>query len=59
MTLAGRIAADAFPHTRVYAVITGCEEVQHYGMIDFYRRHRGEMKEPRAVVFETLNTGLR
>jgi hypothetical protein len=54
LTLAGRIAADPFPHTRVFAVITGCEEVKHYGMIDFYKRHLGDMKEPRAVVFETL-----
>ena len=54
LTLAGRIAADPLPHTRVYAVITGCEEVQHSGMIDSYRRHRGEMKEPRAVVFEPM-----
>ncbi len=54
LTLAGRIAADPFPHTRVYAVVTGCEEVQHYGMHDFYARHRAGMKEPRALVFETL-----
>jgi hypothetical protein len=54
LTLAGRIASDPLPHTRVYVVVTGCEEVQHYGMIDFYRRHRREMKEPRALVFETL-----
>ena len=54
LTLAARIGAEPLSHTRVYAVITGCEEVNHYGMIDFYRRHRGEMKEPRALVFETL-----
>lgn len=54
LTLAGRLAAHPLEHTRVWVVVTGCEEVQHYGMIDFYRRHRSEMKEPRAVVFEML-----
>jgi hypothetical protein len=38
----------------VYAVCTGCEEVQHYGMIDFYKRHLAELKSPTAVVFEML-----
>ncbi len=54
LTLAGQLAAHPLEHTRVFAVVTGCEEVQHYGMIDFYRRHRAEMKEPRAMVFEML-----
>jgi hypothetical protein len=38
----------------VFAVVTGCEEVQHYGMIDFYWRHRSELKAPRALVFELM-----
>jgi hypothetical protein len=54
LTLAGQIAARPLEHTRVYAVVTGCEEVQHYGMIDFYRRHRSQMKNPCALVFEML-----
>lgn len=54
LTLAGRLAAKPLEKTRVFAVVTGCEEVQHYGMIDFYRRHRAEMKNPRALVFEML-----
>ncbi len=54
LTLARQLAAHPLEHTRVYAVVTGCEEVQHYGMIDFYRRHRSEMKNPRAMVFEML-----
>jgi hypothetical protein len=41
-------------HTRILAVCTGCEEVQHYGMIDFYKRHRSELKNPKAIVFEML-----
>ncbi|MFL7871209.1 MAG: M28 family peptidase, partial [Anaerolineales bacterium] len=41
-------------HTRILAVCTGCEEVQHYGMIDFYKRHRAELKDPKAIVFEMV-----
>jgi hypothetical protein len=55
--LAERIAAEPFPHTRVWAVLTGCEEVGQYGMADFLRRHRAEMRDPRAVVFEMLGGG--
>jgi len=54
LTLAGQMAQKPLENTRVFAVVTGCEEVQHYGMIDFYRRHRAEMKDPRALVFEML-----
>jgi len=54
LTLAEELKKKPLQHTRVFAVCTGCEEVQHYGMIDWYQRHRAELKEPRAVVFEML-----
>jgi hypothetical protein len=54
LTLAEEFARQPLEHTRVFAVCTGCEEVQHYGMIDFYKRHKTELKAPRAVVFEML-----
>jgi len=54
LTLARRLAKRPLERTRVFAVVTGCEEVQHYGMIDFYRRHRSELKAPRAIVFELV-----
>ena len=54
LTLAHRLARAPLERTRVIAVVTGCEEVQHYGMADFYRRHRAELKDPRAVIFEML-----
>jgi hypothetical protein len=54
LTLAEHFKKDPLQHTRVFAVCTGCEEVQHYGMIDWYKRHRAELKNPRAVVFEML-----
>ena len=54
LTQAEHFAQHPLQNTRVLAVCTGCEEVQHYGMIDFYQRHRSELKNPKAVVFEML-----
>lgn len=54
LTLTEELLRQPLQHTRVWAVITGCEEVQHYGMIDFYQRHLSELKNARAVVFEML-----
>ena len=54
LTLASYFAQHPLQNTRILAVCTGCEEVQHYGMIDFYKRHRGEMKNPKALIFEML-----
>jgi hypothetical protein len=54
LALAEDFAAQPLQHTRVYAVCTGCEEVQHYGMSDFYKRHQKELKNPTALVFEML-----
>lgn len=54
LTLAEEFKNQPLQNTRLLAVVTGCEEVQHYGMIDFYQRHRAEMKNPYAVVFEML-----
>ena len=54
LALAEEFAAQPLEHTRVYVVCTGCEEVQHYGMSDFYKRHQKELKNPTALVFEML-----
>jgi hypothetical protein len=54
LTLADRLLKDPLQHTRLYLVCTGCEEVQHYGAIDFFQRHRAEMVNPKALVFEML-----
>ena len=54
LALAEELKKQPLQHTRVYAICTGCEEVQHYGMIDWYQRHRADLKDPRAVVFEML-----
>lgn len=54
LTLAEHLQEEPFKHTRAWLVCTGCEEVQHYGAIDFFRRHTAELKNPIAVVFEML-----
>jgi len=54
LALAQHFTHQPLQHTRVWAVCTGCEEVQHYGMIDFYNRHSRELRNPRAIVFEML-----
>jgi len=54
LTLAEEFNSHPLQNTRVFAVCTGCEEVQHYGMIDFYKRHQLELKNPTALVFEML-----
>jgi hypothetical protein len=54
LTLAEELRKQPLQHTRVFAVCTGCEEVQHCGMIDWYKHHRAELKDPRAIVFEML-----
>jgi hypothetical protein len=54
LTLAEQFSQNPLQHTRIYAVCTGCEEVQHYGMIDFYQRHRSELINPKAIIFEML-----
>jgi hypothetical protein len=54
LALGGHLKAEPLQHTRVWLVCTGCEEVQHYGAIDFFRRHRAEFHNPVAVVFELM-----
>jgi acetylornithine deacetylase/succinyl-diaminopimelate desuccinylase-like protein len=54
LTLAETLREDPLENTRVWFVLTGCEEVQHYGAIDFIRRHKPEFKEPKVLVFEML-----
>ncbi|MBN1344377.1 MAG: M28 family peptidase [Phycisphaerae bacterium] len=54
VTLGEHMRTEPLRHTRVWLVCSGCEEVAHYGAIDFFRRHRGELSNPTAVVFESL-----
>lgn len=54
LALAEQLREVPLRHTRVWLVCTGCEEVQHYGANDFFRRHKAEFHEPAAVAFEVL-----
>ena len=54
LTLAETLRNTPLRHTRVWLACTGCEEVQHYGAIDFFRRHRDALKQPTAIAFEML-----
>jgi hypothetical protein len=54
LTLAEHLHEQPLQHTRVWLVNTGCEEVQHYGAIDFFDKHLSQFKKPHALIFEML-----
>ena len=54
LTLAEHLKDEPLKNTRVWLACTGCEEVQHYGAIDFFARHRTELNNPKVLVFEML-----
>ncbi len=54
LTLAREFAERPLQHTRVWYALTGCEEVQHYGAIDFFRRYAQQLVRPRTIAFEML-----
>jgi hypothetical protein len=54
LALARQLKGEPLKNTRTWLVCTGCEEVQHYGAIDFFARHRSELKNPKVLVFEML-----
>jgi len=43
-----------FQHTRVWFLFTGCEEVQHYGMIHFIKSHKKYFRHPKFLIFEMV-----
>jgi Peptidase family M28 len=54
LTLAEHFRVTPLQRSRLWLVCSGCEEVQHYGAIDFFRRHRKELHSPKTLVFEML-----
>jgi hypothetical protein len=54
LTLAEALRERPLQYTRVWLACTGCEEVQHYGAIDFFRRHRSTLKHANVIAFEML-----
>jgi len=54
LTLAEEFQFKPLQNTRIWLVCTGCEEVQHYGAADFFKRHQDDLRQPSVVVFESL-----
>jgi hypothetical protein len=54
LTLAEHFRQMPLKNTRLWLVCTGSEEALHDGAIDFFRRHKRELLQPKALVFESL-----
>ena len=54
LTLAEHYRQMPLKNTRLWLVCTGSEEALHDGAIDFFRRHKSELINPKAVVLESL-----
>ena len=54
LTFAEELKRQPLERTRVWLLCSGCEEALHEGAQTFFRRHRGEMRRPRAIVLEML-----
>jgi hypothetical protein len=54
IALAESYQAHPLNNTRLWLVCTGCEEVQHYGAIDFFERHKRDLHNPVSIAFEML-----
>jgi hypothetical protein len=54
LALAEMYKTSPLENIRLWFVLTGCEEVQHYGMKDFLKRHQAEFVDPRVLVFEMV-----
>jgi len=48
LTLAEQLQAEPLQNARVWLLTSGCEEVQHYGAIDFWRQV-SDMVDPQAM----------
>jgi len=54
LAVAEQLRKEPLEHTRVWLVCSGCEEVQHYGATDFFRRHRADLHNPVSLVFDSI-----
>ena len=54
LTLAAHFRQEPLKNTRLWLVCTGSEEALHDGAIDFFRKHKSELTDPKAVVLESL-----
>jgi hypothetical protein len=58
LTLAEHFRQMPLKNTRLWLVCTGSEEALHDGAIDFFRRHKSELFNPKAVVLESLGCAV-
>jgi hypothetical protein len=56
LALAEHFTENPLRHTRIWFVCSGCEEVKHYGAINFFETYGEQFVNPRAIVFEMLGT---
>jgi hypothetical protein len=54
LTLGEDLLARPLLRTRVWLLCSGCEEALHEGARAFFGRHRADLTQPRAVIFEML-----
>jgi hypothetical protein len=54
LTLAEHLRQMPLKNTRLWLVCTGSEEALHDGAIDFFRKHKSELLQPKAIVLESL-----
>jgi hypothetical protein len=54
LAMADHFRGEPLQNTRLWLVCTGSEEALHDGAIDFFRRHKGELVDPKTLVFESL-----
>jgi hypothetical protein len=54
LAMADHFRKEPLQNTRLWLVCTGSEEALPDGAIDFFRRHKDELVNPRTLVFESL-----
>jgi hypothetical protein len=54
LALAEHFHQNPLKNSRLWLVCTGSEEALHDGAIDFFRQHKSELIDPKAVVLESL-----
>jgi len=54
LALAEHFLQSPLKNTRLWLICTGSEEALHDGAIDFFRRHKKELTNPKTVVLESL-----
>ncbi len=58
LALAERLAREPLPHTEVWVVLTGCEEVGAYGADAFARSHGAELGDAYIINVDMVGVGV-